>query len=75
MSHWSLELHEQVAYAQREDMRRDAAQWRLLQQAGRRPWLPERCSWFLCQLGRWMVSMGRQLQRRYGRYEHSLLRP
>ena len=75
MSQLNLELYSQVQALRRQDMRRDAQQWRLARWAGSRPvWLSQRGCWVLCQIGRWLVRVGEQLQS-YGRYGHDWLRP
>jgi hypothetical protein len=63
-----LEWHYRVERERREDMRRDVVRWRLLKQVEQPSVLIRQGCWLLCQLGRWMVWLGRQLQE-YGRYE------
>ena len=55
----------QVGREQKRDQMRDAARWRLLREAGlvRRVPLPRPACWLLCQLGRVLVALGRQLER------------
>ena len=67
MSHLNLELYKQVDDLRRADERQQARMWRLSRQVSRdQPgWLAQQGCWLLCQLGRRMVSLGRQLQQ-YG---------
>ena len=67
MSCPSLEWHYRVERERREDMRRDVVRWRLLKQVARPSVLIRQGCRLLCQLGRWMVGLGRQLQQ-YGHY-------
>ena len=68
MSHLNLELYKQVDDLRRADERQQALMWRLSRQVsarGQPSWLSQQGCWLLCQLGRWMVNLGRQLQQ-YG---------
>jgi hypothetical protein len=51
----------------RAEMMYRAEAWRLLRQVGepRSQWLTRQGCWLLCQLGRFLVELGRQLER-YG---------
>jgi hypothetical protein len=71
------EMLKRVEDERRQDQRRQAEQWRLVRLAsqGRSPgWLSRQGYWLLCQLGRWMVSLGRQLQQ-YSTYRSDPARP
>lgn len=60
----SLELCGQVEKLRRDDERRQAEAWRLwrLARQGERSWVSQRGCWLLCQLGRALVRLGRQLE-------------
>jgi hypothetical protein len=64
VSHLNLELYNRVDNLRRADERQRAELWRLSQPAWRdRPsWVAQQGCRLLCQLGRWMISLGRQLQ-------------
>jgi hypothetical protein len=65
MSHLNLELYQRVDGLRRADERQQAHMWRISRQLSARGepnWLSRQGCWLLCQLGRWMVSLGRQLQ-------------
>ena len=70
----NLELHKRVGEERRQDMLRDIAIWRLLHQGKphQRTWLVRQGCWVLCQLGRWLVRVGQQLQSA-GVYRQDLL--
>ena len=53
-----------VRQEQKKDQLRQAAQWRLLREAGlvRELQLRRSACWLLCQLGRALVSLGEQLE-------------
>ncbi len=68
VSYGNLEWHYRVEWERREDMRRDVVRWRLLKQVERPSMLTRQGCRLLCELGRWMVQLGQQLQQ-YGRYE------
>jgi hypothetical protein len=60
----SLELHKRVEEDRRQDILRDIEIRRLLSQGKprQRKWLARQGCWILCQLGRWLVRLGQQLQ-------------
>jgi hypothetical protein len=60
-----VDLYKRVEDQRRAAQRRNAEVWRLLQQGRRRPrqWLARKGCWLLCQIGRWMVRLGQDLQR------------
>jgi hypothetical protein len=72
----NVELFKRIENVRLEEMRRDAEIWRLLRQGqrDRSGRLARHGRWLLCQLGRWLVAQGQQLQA-YGRYQHGLLEP
>ena len=65
MAYMQFELYKRIEDERRADQRRDAEVWRLLQLSRRRPqhWLARKGCWLLCQVGRWMVRLGQELQR------------
>jgi hypothetical protein len=67
----SLELCRQVEKLRWDDERRQVASWRLwrLSRHGERSWLSQQGCRLLCQLGRALVRLGRQLER-YGLPQH-----
>ena len=69
MGWMNAELYHRIEKARRRDLANDAAKWRLLR-AGRRTsgWLDRQRCWLLCQVGRWLVRLGRTLQSS-GRYD------
>jgi hypothetical protein len=69
VSHLNLELYKQVDDLRRADERQQARRWRLSRHLSARlparrqqSWLSRQGCWLLCQLGRRMVNLGRQLQ-------------
>jgi len=60
----SPELHSRVQRERRQEMLHDAEMFRLLRQGRRRQqtWIARQGCWILCQLGRWLVRLGQQLQ-------------
>ena len=69
------DLYKRYVDQRLEELRHDAAMWRLLRQGRRdRPGLLARrgCR-LLCELGRWLVRLGEQLQA-YDRYQHGALK-
>ena len=60
----NLELHSRVEKDRRQDILRDIEIRRLLRpdESRRRTWLARQGCWVLCQLGRWLVRLGQQLQ-------------
>ena len=68
-SHMQPDMYSRMEKMRRAEMRRYAAQWRLLDQPrGKRSWLARSRCWLLGCLGRWLVEAGKQLQR-YGYHE------
>jgi hypothetical protein len=65
MEYMQVELYKRIEDDRRADQRRDAELWRLLRLDGRRTqhWRVPRRYWLLCQIGRWMVRLGQELQR------------
>lgn len=65
MQYMQTDLYKRMEDGRRAEMQRDATIWRLLRQRGRRPrhWLARQRCWLLCQVGRWMVRLGQELQR------------
>jgi hypothetical protein len=65
MEYVQVDLYKRMEDRRRADQRRDAEVWRLLRQSGRLPrhWLARKGCWLLCQVGRWMVRLGQELQR------------
>jgi len=60
-----VELYRRIEDERRADQRRDAEVWRLLHKGGHQPehWLHQKRCWLLCQVGRWMVRLGREMER------------
>lgn len=74
MAWMDLQYQYDLDQLRRQDARRDAAKWRLLHQGqSHSTWLSRRICWLLCQLGRWLVRLGQQLQHQ-GVYKHDLAR-
>ena len=70
----SLELHNQVQKERHQEIIRDVEIRRLLRgdKPRQRTWLVRQGCWFLCQLGHWLVRVGRQLQS-VGMYQRDML--
>ena len=66
MGYMQVDLYKQIEDQRRADQRRDAELWRLLRLGRSRAkqcWLVRKGCWLLCQIGRWMVKLGQELQR------------
>jgi hypothetical protein len=65
VEYMQVDLYKRMEDRRRAEVRRDAEVWRLLRAGGRRPrrWLASKGCWLLCQIGRWMVRLGQDLQR------------
>jgi len=65
MGYMQVELYKRVEDERRADQRRDAEIWRLLHRGQHRPehWLYHTRCWLLCQAGKWMVRLGREMER------------
>ena len=69
------ELRLQIAKQRIGDMMRDAEQWRLLRSLARPRWPGKQIRGLLCQLGYWLIRVGRQQRQQTDRCQHERLIP
>jgi hypothetical protein len=69
------ELLWRVAKERTKDMIRDAEQWRLLRSSLQPTWATQQIRGLLCQLGYWLIRIGRPQRQQTDRCQHEQLIP
>lgn len=69
------ELLWRVAKERHKDMMRDAEQWRLLRSFPRPTWPTQQIHGLLCQLGCWLIRVGRPQRQQTDHCQHERLTP
>jgi hypothetical protein len=69
------ELRLQIAKQRIGDMMRDVEQWRLLRSSLQPTWATQQIRGLLCQLGYWLIRVGRPQRQRTDHCRHEQLIP
>ncbi|MDY7078571.1 MAG: hypothetical protein SXV54_16780 [Chloroflexota bacterium] len=69
------ELLWMIAKERNKDMMRDAEQWRLLRSFSQPTWLTRQIRGLLCQMGCWLIRIGRPQRQQTDLCQHERLIP